>query len=109
LRGYAGARAFRIALQFNENIDSISIYTFRCLGIGHRPEIDEFVEGAAQPRAEFAAVFRPVRIGNDFETGFVVTLEEFGHEKRRRVAAEIGRQIAYSEFPSTRIILSPVL
>jgi hypothetical protein len=91
LRGYPGARAFRVALQFNEDIDSIGCYAPRRLDVGHRADIDEIVESGAQPRAEFAAVDWPMRIGDDLEARLVMALEKFGHQKRRRVAAEIGR------------------
>ena len=55
-----------------------------------RADIDAIIESLAQPRAEFAAVVWPMRIGDDLETGLIMALEEFGHQKRRRVAAEIG-------------------
>jgi hypothetical protein len=80
-RGNPSAGSFRIALQFNENIDSISLYAIGSLGVCHRPEIDEFIEGAAKPRAEFAAVLRSMRIGDDFEARLVVAFEEFSYEK----------------------------
>src|ERR1700730_8071327 len=89
-RGNPGACAFRVALQFNEDIDSIGFYAPRRLVVGHRADFDAIIESLAKPRAEFAAVVWPMRIGDDCETGLIMALEEFGHQKRRRVAAEIG-------------------
>ena len=37
-----------------------------------------------------------------------MALEQLGHEKRRRVAAEIGRHIADFELPGARVIFTPV-
>ena len=103
------ACAFRVALEFNEDIKSIGCYTPRRLGVGHRADIDAIIESGGQLCAEFAAAVWPMRIGDDLEARLVMALEEFGHQKRRRVAAEIGRWIAYSEFPRAHKIFPPVL
>ncbi len=76
-RGNPGARAFRVALQFNEDIDSIGCYTPRRLGVGHCADIATIIESSAQPRAEFAAIVCPMRIGDDLEARLVMALEEF--------------------------------
>jgi hypothetical protein len=56
LRGNPGARAFREARQFDKYIDPIGFYAPRRLVVGHRADIDAFIESLAQPRAELAAV-----------------------------------------------------
>jgi hypothetical protein len=50
-----------------------------------------------------------MRIGKGLEARFVMALEQFSHEKRRCVAAEIGRQITYPELPGARVIFPLVL
>jgi hypothetical protein len=50
-----------------------------------------------------------MRIGDDLETRFVMPLKKLGHEKRRRVAAEITREITDFELSRARKIFPPVL
>ena len=73
--------------------------------VRERSHIDKLVESRAQPRPQRAEIVRPVRIGDDLETGLVVTLEKFGHEKRGRMAAEVGGKIADPELPAPLVNL----
>jgi len=52
---------------------------------GHRPEIDEFIEGACEAACRVAAVLRSMRIAMISKARLVVAFEEFSYEKRRRV------------------------
>ncbi len=96
--GDLAARELRIALEIDEDIDLVVIDALRRGAVADAVEIDEAVEGLPSLWRSSLRSSRAIGIGDDLEAGMVVRSNSPAIRTRGRVAEEIRREIADTQF-----------
>ena len=82
------------AVQVDEDVDLVIANDARRLLVGKVADDAVVIEPGDHALPNLAAIFQSGTIAIDLEAAAIMALEQFGHEKAHRVAAEIRRQVA---------------
>ena len=95
-----------ITRQIDQDIDAVGMDQLGRPPVRHLADIDKAIKGADQARAHRAGVVRTAGIADDVEALPVVALDQSGDQKRDRMLAEIGGEIAEADFPARPRLLA---
>ena len=96
-RKYGDARAVRVALEIDQDVERIVADVPRGLIVGKRANVAPMREGLPQSLPHRAAVIAIRGVSERLDASLVVEFEQARHEMRGGMVVKVGRQIAHAQ------------